>query len=331
MANITFSFGSGLNDTIFGKSQAPIKALIERRAEAFEQQSMLKYIFNMGSSKHFGEKFSTMTAMDGPEPVGEGGAYPVDGTQVGFEKIIEHMVWKDSFSITREAVDDAKIIDLRKRPTNFTAGFYRTREKFGAAMLAGGLGTSITFKGKTFDTRAADGKALFATDHPAKVKGAAQSNRFAGAFSKDNLGKLETRMQNFLGDNKEELAVAPDTIIIPNDAATKNNVFEAIGSDKDPSTANNGFNYQYGRWNVIVWPYLNSLITSSDDVPWILLDSRYNELYDSAVWLQRKKMEVRSEIASNDDNVWKGYERYGVGFNDWRGLAIGGITGGSAL
>ena len=62
MANITFSFGSGLNDSIFGKSQAPIKALIERRAEAFEQQSMLKYIFNMGSSKHFGEKFSTMTA-----------------------------------------------------------------------------------------------------------------------------------------------------------------------------------------------------------------------------------------------------------------------------
>lgn len=77
--------------------------------------------------------------------------------------------------------------------------------------------------------------------------------------------------------------------------------------------------------------YLNGLIPSSGDVPWILLDSSYNELYDSAVWLQRKKMEVRSELAANDDNIWKGYERYGVGFNDWRGFAIGGVTGGSTL
>lgn len=331
MPNITFSFGSGLNDSIFGKSQAPIKTLIERRAEAFEQQSMIKHIFNTSPSKHFGEKFSTMTAMDGPQPVGEGGAYPVDGTQVGFEKVIEHMVWKDSFNITREAVDDAKVIDLRKRPTNFTAGFYRTREQFGGAMLAGGLGASMTYRGKTFDTSAADGKALFATDHPAKVKGAAQSNRFAGAVSAENLGKLETRMQNFCGDNKEPLAVAPDTIIIPNDAATKNAVFEAIGADKDPDTSNNGFNYQYGRWTVIVWPYLNSLIPSSGSCPWILMDSNYNELYDGAVWLERVKMEVRSELASNDDNVWKGYERYGVGFNDWRAFAIGGVTGGSTL
>lgn len=336
MANIVFSFASGLNDTIFGKCQAPVRALIEHRAEAFEQQSMLKNIFNFGSSKHFGEKIASMTGMEGFQPVGEGGAFPVDGMQEGFSKFIEHMTWKNSFAITREAADDAKIMDLRKKPEAFVTSFYRTRERFGAAMLAGGLGTDIQFGGKTFDTTGADGKALFAADHPSALKDAkvkAQSNKFAGAFSNKVLGQVATRMQNFMDDRGEPLAVAPDTIIIPNDEGLKYSVFEAIGADKDPETANNGFNYHYGMWNVIVWPYLNDLLKTgtAGDKPFILLDSSYNKLYDGADWLERVPLEVESKKDENWNNIWKGYARFGVGFNDWRAFAIGGVTGGTAL
>ena len=71
-----------------------------------------------------------------------------------------------------------------------------------------------------------------------------------------SLSAAETAMQNFKDDNGFVLNIAPDTIIIPNDYTLKRDVFAAIGADKDPATANNGFNYQYGRWNVIVWPYL---------------------------------------------------------------------------
>ena len=46
MAGITFTEGSGLQDSIFGKSQAPIRMFLEKRGEAFEQQSMLKELFN---------------------------------------------------------------------------------------------------------------------------------------------------------------------------------------------------------------------------------------------------------------------------------------------
>ena len=44
MANITFSEGSGVNDSIFGKSQAPLRMLIEKRAESFEENSILKFL-----------------------------------------------------------------------------------------------------------------------------------------------------------------------------------------------------------------------------------------------------------------------------------------------
>ena len=117
MANITFTEGSGLQDSIFGKSQEPIKMFLEKRGEAFEQTSMLPELFNMGSSNHWGEKFSTMTAMDGFQPVGENGDYPVDGMQEGFAKFLEHMTWKNSFSLSREIVEDAKLMDLCGRAT----------------------------------------------------------------------------------------------------------------------------------------------------------------------------------------------------------------------
>ena len=69
-------------------------------------------------------------------------------------------------------------------------------------------------------------------------------------------------MQNFKGDNGEILDVAPTTILIPNDADMKKLVFSIIGADKEPTSANNAFNYQYGRWSVMIWPYLNQYLAA---------------------------------------------------------------------
>ena len=241
------------------------------------------------------------------------------------------MTWKDSFSISQEMIEDSTILNLRSRPEQFVAGYYRTRERFGAAMFGGAASssTSMKFAGRTFDLKGADGKALFATDHAAKVKGAAQSNKYSNTFSADALGMVESAMHQYKGDNGEILNVAPDTIVIPNTHALKKAVFEAIGADKDPATANNGFNYQFGRWNVIIWPYLNEYIPSG---AWILMDSRYNQYYNGAVWFDRVELSIRSEVDGNTDaNVWKGRARWGAGFNDWRFAAVAGITDATTL
>lgn len=335
MANITFSEGSGLQDSIFGKSQAPIRSFIEKRGEAFEATSMIKEIFGMEKSTHWGEKFTTMTAMDGFQPVGENGNYPIDGMQEGFSKFLENMTWKNSFSISREMVEDGKLMDLRKQPAAFTTSYYRTRERYAAALMGNAIqgNSSAGFGGKVFDTTVADGKALFATDHPSAIKSnkKTQSNKFADAFSMDALGAMESAMQDFRGDNDEILDVSPDTIIIPNDYALKEAVFSGLGADKDPSTSNNAFNYQYGRWNIIIWPYLKEFLGAVTS-PWVLLDSRYNKEYGGAIWLDRTNLEVRSTLdEGNDANVWKGYARFVAGFNDWRAFAVGGITGATQL
>lgn len=332
MANITFLEGSGLNDSVFGKCQEPIRMFIEKRGEAFEQKSLIKDLFMVTDSKGWGDKYTSMTAMDGFQPVGENGDYPVDGMQESYSKTIENMTWKDSFSISREAIDDGKTMDLKKQPAAFTAGYYRTREKFGAKLLAGAVNgaTSIKFGKFTFSTLCADGKGLFDTTHPSILGKKKQSNKFSDAFSNDALAAMECAMQDFCGDNEETLDVVPDTIVIPNNYKLKKAVFAAIGADKDPDTSNNGFNYNFGRWNVIVWPYLNQFLTSGL-TPWILMDSQYNQENGGAIWQDRVNLEVRSELAGNDANLWKGYARFSAGFHDWRAFAVGGISGGTQL
>lgn len=333
MAGITFSEVSGVNDSVFGKSQAPIRMFIEKRAEQFEAESIVDKIFNFQPSTHWAESVASMTALDGFKPVGENGAYPVDGMEEGYKKTFEHVTWKDSFSISQEMVEDANLINFKKQPSAFVAAYYRTRERYGAALLGNAIAGngSFGFYGKSFDAKSADGQNLFYTSHPAKISGGTQSNLFADAFSAAALGAVETEMQNFHGDNGELLDVAPDTIIIPNLYALKNDVFGAIGADKDPNTANNAFNYQYGRWNIIVWPELNRYITSGT-APWVLMDSRYNGEYGSLMWFDRIKLAVRSSIDENTDaNVWRGRARFVAGFNDWRAIAVGGVSGGTQL
>ncbi len=327
-----FSEGSGLNDSIFGKVQAPIRKYLSSREEAYEKADVLFQVYGTQKSTNWAEGYSGMTGFDGFQPVDENGAYPQEEVREGHTKIIVNHTWKDSFAVSREMIDDDKVGALRNRPEGFLKGYYRTREQLGAAMLIGAItGTSVTFRGTAFDASCADGGQLFSKTHAAKVKGAAQSNMFSNTLSADALGLAETAMQNFKGDNGELLGIAPKTLLIPNDAATKKAAFQAVGSIDDPSTSNNAFNYQYGRWNIVIWPYLNQFISSGANVPWFLLDKEFSDLVGGLIWQERVALEVKSEIAGNDANVWKGYARFGAGFGDWRCICAGNISGGTAL
>lgn len=333
MADIVFSEASGLQDSIYGKCLYPLRMLIESQAEAFEQQSILPLVFNMEKSDKFAEQITGMTSMAGPKPVGEGGDYVTDGFQEGYSSVFQHVTWKDQFEVTEEMIDDNRIIQLKAAPTGFVKAWQRTRELYGARLFGESIKGNATFKigNFTFSTKTADGQSLFATGHTSKTgRQATQSNKFQDAFSADALAAAEAAMQGFKDDNGVILDVSPDTIVIPNDWALKKAVFAAIGADKDPDTANNGANFLFGRWNVIIWPYLSQFITSGTS-PWMLLDSKYNETNMGAVWFDRKAMTIRQEIAPNDNLLHKGKARWSAGFHDWRFAAVGGISGATAL
>ena len=332
---VTVSIGSGLVDPIFGKCQVPLAAYIEQQGEAFERDSVMKYLFNFNPSRHWAEQYSSETAMDDFVPVGEGGEYPRTGFESGYDRIIENMTFKQSFSVTQELVEDAQLGEMKRRARKLITAYGRTREKFGRALYAGGLyGTTVSFGGKSFACNSADGLALFHKEHVNKVNGKKQCNLYKGSFTASLLGKIETEMQQFTGDNGELLAVSPDTIWIPNDAALKDAVFSAVGADKEPATSNNAYNVQYGRWNIIVDPYLTQMlqVMGKTDKPFFLLDSKFMQNGDGAIFQERKKLEVKSIIdQNNDNNSWRGRARFGAGFVDWRFAAAGNISTGKDL
>lgn len=333
---LTVSIGSGLNGTIYGDCQVPLKAFLESRGEAFQRESLLPYLYRMEKSRHWAERYSSETAMGDFEPVGEGGDYPKTGFEDGYFRDIVNMTFKQSFSVTQELVEDCLLGTMKQRANKLVTAYGRTREKFGRILYAGGLyGSTVTYKGKTFACGSADGQALFSKTHPNKVDGAKQTNLYKGTFTNILLGKIETEMQNIKGDNGELLGVAPDTIWIPNDAALKDAVFSAVGADKEPTSGNNAFNYQFGRWNIIVDPYLTAALTDlgkSGEKPFFLLDSKFIELNDGPIFQDRVPLDVKSVIDNNNDNnVWQGRARFGAGFADWRFVAVGNMSTGTDL
>lgn len=333
---LTVSIGSGLNGTIYGDCQVPLKAFLESRGEAFQRESLLPYLYRMEKSRHWAERYSSETAMGDFEPVGEGGDYPKTGFEDGYFRDIVNMTFKQSFSVTQELVEDCLLGTMKQRANKLVTAYDRTREKFGRILYAGGLyGTTVSYKGKTFACGSADGQALFSKTHPNKVNGAKQTNLYKGTFTNTLLGKIETEMQNIKGDNGELLGVAPDTIWIPNDAALKDAVFSAVGADKEPTSGNNAFNCQFGRWNIIVDPYLTAALTDlgkSSEKPFFLLDSKFIELNDGPIFQDRVPLDVKSVIDNNNDNnVWQGRARFGAGFADWRFVAVGNMSTGTDL
>ena len=204
------------------------------------------------------------------------------------------------------------------------------RELFGSNLLTGATGENISFRGQTFSTTCNDGLPLFNTAHTSITDAkATQSNMYKNAFSADGLGLVETAMQNYKDDKGNILGVVPDTIVIPNQMSLKKAVFACIGADKDPATSNNGFNYQFGRWNVIVDPYWQPADGTS---PWIVLSSQYNEDNIGAVWFDRKPLTLKAdEDPATWNMVWRGRARFSAGFNDWRAFAIGGVATGTEL
>lgn len=333
---LTVSIGSGLNGTIYGDCQVPLKAFLESRGEAFQRESLLPYLYRMEKSRHWAERYSSETAMGDFEPVGEGGDYPKTGFEDGYFRDIVNMTFKQSFAVTQELVEDCLLGTMKQRANKLVTAYGRTREKFGRILYAGGLyGTTVSYKGKTFACGSADGQALFSKTHPNKVNGAKQTNLYKGTFTNTLLGKIETEMQNIKGDNGELLGVAPDTIWIPNDAALKDAVFSAVGADKEPTSGNNAFNYQFGRWNIIVDPYLTAALTDlgkSSEKPFFLLDSKFIELNDGPIFQDRVPLDVKSVIDNNNDNnVWQGRARFGAGFADWRFVAVGNMSTGTDL
>lgn len=331
MAKIILSESSGLLNSIYGKLQTPIAARVDKKMEAVEKSMLAWNIFDKRKSENYEEAYTDYGSVDSMLPVGEGGAYPNAGMYEGYVGTLANETWKSQVAITRELIDDShsNFDKVFRKTDKLSIAYKRTVESFCAALLGSALNQSATctIGGKVFSSASADGKCQFSHQHLMKYKSGYISNAFTNAFSLAILDEIATRMQNFTNDEGEVLGLDPDTIIIPNVSALKRAVWKAVATDHDPGDAYEAFNYQAGRWNVIVWPYLNKYIGSLA-APYIIMDSQYNKEANGAIFQDRNPLEIRNELDANDNNLWKAYTRFSAGFIDFRVMAAGGMGSG---
>jgi hypothetical protein len=322
----TINISEQVMNSTYGDVQQPIKQMIIEKEEAIKADMPLQnQVFKNMSISTFAARFEELTSMANYQITGESQIAPETDFRTGYNKVLYPLTWENSFTLSQELKEDQIIDNAAAGISKLATTYARTREQVCAKMLSQGTTTSMTFgnSSKPIDIAGADTKALFADDHPSVTGGTGtQSNFFNGSFSYENLFEVMRRMQNFTDENGNILNVIPDTIIVPNSTIIRT-VHEVLNTQKVPYTNDNTYNTVYGRFKLIVSPYLTSNTTESSDQYIIMMDSKLNQDLLSMILIDRIPLSIRSFLRDeNYDNVWKGRTRFNVGSVRWQAASM---------
>lgn len=329
---VTFSKHGGLNDEAWKVIDTELSMVIQDTdTEKNKDDELVKALFNVKTSKKFGEKQGSMTEFGNFVEVAEGDNAIQDDVQMGFSKLIEHTQFIKGFTCTREAKDDGDIDMMKTAAANFVRSYKRSRAQFASDALASQADT-FTYGGKTYDRTTGDGKALFATDHPGKRVGVAnQSNKFTNAIGSDAtmLYTLANIGRNFKNQSGNVMGYEFETIIIPgNQPEMEDLIKRIIHSSQIVGSNNNDINTQKGNWKLIV----DHRWAPASGAPYIIMSSEAQRELNAGVFYDRVPLDVANEVDIKSRNLqWSGYARWSCGFYDWRAFIMGGASSGTTI
>ena len=330
---VIFSKHGGLNDEAWKTIDTELSMVIQDTdTEKNKDDELVKALFNVKTSKKFGEKQGSMTEFGNFEEVTEGDNGIQDDYNMGFSKLIEHHQFIKTFMCTREAKDDGNIDLMKQTAANFVRAYKRSRAQFASDALTA-EGTTFLYGTKSYDKTTGDGKALFATDHPGKKTGVpVQSNVFTNAFGTDAtmLYTLANIGRNFKNQSGNVMGYNFDTIIIPGNVPDLEDLIKRIiHSHQIVGTDYNDINTQEGIWKLIVdhrWT------AAAGKKPYILMSSEAQRELNAGVFFDRVPLDVSNEVLNKSRNLeWSGYARWSAGFNNWAAYILGGADAGTTL
>ena len=327
-----FSKLSGKNDSLYKAVEGVLTEIInDVDTGKSDDDKVLSSIFNLKTSKKFGERVGGMTEFANFAPVSEGGVAANDEITEGYAKLVVHTQFMKNFTTTRQMIKDGEIDTAKIAAANFVKAYKRSKLEFATAFLAT-EGTTFTYAGQTFDKTTGDALGLFSTAHLSKSGGATQSNVFTNELGSDSqmLMRLANLGRNFKNDSKHTTGYVFDTIVVPGNVwDMEDTVRKIIISSNIVGSANNDANTQKNKWNLVVnhrWE------AASGTKPYILLSSEANKELQGLVFYNREELDVMNEIDINTRNlVWNGYTRFSAGCFNWRCAILGGATSGTTL
>lgn len=330
---VVFSKLSGKNDSTFKAVEGVLTEIIQDADTGkTSDDEVLNAIFNVKSSKKFGERIGGLTEFANFEIVDEGDTAVADEIEEGFGKLIEHAAFMKDFKTTREMAKDGSIDEAKMAATNFMNAYKRSKLEYATTCLVT-EGATFNYSGRVLDKTTGDGLGLFHQAHIAKRAGIkTQSNVFTNALGTDIqiLNRLANVGRNFVNDSGVVTGYTFDTLIIPgNTPELEETANRIIGTTLVVGSANNDINTQKGKWRLVV----NHRWQAADNTqPYIIMSSEANTAYKGNAFWNRENLDIMNEIHIKTRNlVWNGYCRFSCGFYNWRQVIMGGATTGTTL
>lgn len=345
---VIFNIDEAVRNSAFNILQEPFKMKMTKELEAFEKKSILPYLYVMQTMDTFQEEYRSKTSMDGFKPTEDMEVAGLSDFEESYRMVMRVQTWTNSFAVSKQTMEDNQLQQINPQAMGFVTSYYRTRENYGVRMLGAALGedyapykikASVQGLGNDTADGTVDGTrvAYFKKDHKTVGGKYPQSNKFKTKTAltvdgsdpeeesklADLIGQIDSIMSTYKGDKGEIIPTDIDTIIIAEDFRLKDTLQRALKSRYNERMGGNGENLFYGKYELVVCPYLNQLDAFSETKKGILLVSRSkNRECLGAVWKDRTPLEIRSYIDNGTQaNIWAGRSRFGVTFGDFRAMA----------
>ena len=340
MPGTIVSVQGGVTQTLLGMYHAPLVTLLRQQAGIDEKELLTQYLF--AERNYFNRTavaFGGVTAVGEMQPTPENGQPSVtdykelEPTQLFYKYFTNEVV------ITDDMLEKGNFDEAAATVRGLTKAYYTTVQKFQESMYVHAVmgHTSFTNGIHSYDTTVGDGKALFAKDHPYRGSDstATQSNRFTNGATQGGIEAIITEMQKFEGDTENLLNITPRTILIPNDARLKRQIFTALGSIGLLESNGNAWNYNLGSYNIVVLRYADVILRKlgwTGDMPFVIIDDKVMEDFTAAVFGNFMKHEiVVTRDARIRRTIYTSQTQYNARFNMWQFAAVGGVPDGTTL
>lgn len=333
MASILTSNAGVSADIIatIGKFDRPIRMIIEEETNLCRKKNQFdKLIYNVANSEKFAEAYFLENELGLLKAVDEGG----EGDQLSSKEIakqyIEHTEFKGDCFLSRTLIEDSNRNEISKRVRKLIRSYWATRSEFAQAGLYNGASETMTFAGKTFSLKTADGKALFHNAHTYGTGSDAgtQSNNYHYVSTKGIDSSMVAELMAYMAvagrqmksENGKPMGYTFNRIYIPGSCfKLEQAVRQIIGTQYSPGNENNDINTMHGGWQLIVLPNWatteNVFIVGSEEA---------NENLSGSMFYDRTPFDVQraDQFNTKDELILHGRARMSLVHNSYKHLQM---------
>jgi hypothetical protein len=363
---VIFNIEEALHNSAFNILQEPIKMILENETEAFEKESIIPKVFVMKTSDKYREEYRSTTAMDGFKPTEDMEPAGLSDFEESYNKQYVFQTWTNAFIISKQVMEDKDTMSVEPKALGFIKSYGRTRELYAVNVIGAGLGQARLSKEekealrKNYKITASTGLGMDTTDgtvegtkeqyftnkhkpvgYGAKGRTFEQSNKFHATIAFDGsdpeleekvldvIGQVESHMKKYKDDKGNIVPVNPTTIVMGENFRLSDVLMRGLKSKYGSRMDGNGVNLQFGKYTLVISPYLSAVKGFEDaDNALLLVDPARNREGMGLVWFDRVPLQIDSYIDKKTKaNVWDGRARFGAGFGDFRAMAYINLSG----